>query len=406
MFFQNQFWRMLALMLVIAGAAIAGGALIVAHAQQQQQPPEIRGEAITTQQQPASRQRRAGEPADAQQPVAPSPTATPATADDETTLSEDEVVRVDTNLTNVLLSAIDKSKRFVSTLKQEDIRVLEDGVPQQVFTFTRQVDLPLTLAIVIDTSSSQEYTLSDEKAAARSFVDSVLRAGKDEVAVVSFTGETTLEQGLTGSIQRVRRAIDRVEFVPPSGYIGGGMVVGGTPPISGDNQQIAGSTALWDAVWVTCDEILTESSEQTRRAVILLTDGVDTFSTKKLQEAVERAIKADTLIFAIGIGDRYRFGGVDEGSLRKITERTGGRAYFPKSEADLRDAFAQIQKELREQYLIAYSPTNKTRDGSFRQLKVEVVNPDLKKENLRLVYRQGYFAKGGATPPPARARRP
>jgi len=413
MFFQIQFWRMLALLLVIAGTAIAGGALIAAHAQQQQQqPPQSRAEATTTQQHPISRQRSAGESADAtqqqqRQSVTPSPTATPAaTADDETTLSEDEVVRVDANLTNVLLSAIDKNKRFVPTLKQEDIRVLEDGVPQQIFTFTRQVDLPLTLAIVIDTSSSQEYTLSDEKAAARSFVDSVLRAGKDEVAVVSFTGETTLEQGLTGSIQRVRRAIDRVEFVPPSGYIGGGMVVGGTPPISGDNQQIAGSTALWDAVWVTCDEILTESSERTRRAVILLTDGVDTFSTKKLQEAVERAIKADTLIFAIGIGDRYRFGGVDEGSLRKITERTGGRAYFPKSETDLRDAFAQIQKELREQYLIAYSPTNKTRDGSFRQLKVEVVNPDLKKENMRLIYRQGYFAKGGATPAPARARRP
>lgn len=403
MLYRFQFWRILALVLAVTTGVIVGGAMVRARTQQQQNEAET--------QQPTDRTRRTvAPPVDSPKPATepPAPAPTPA-ADDEPTLPEDEVVRVDTNLTNVLLSPIDKDKRFVTTLKQEDIRVLEDGVPQQIFTFGRQVELPLTLAIVIDTSSSQEYTLSDEKAAARSFVDSVLRAGKDEVAVVSFTGETTLEQGLTGSIQRVRRAIDKVEFVPPSGYVGGGMVVVGTPPISGDNQQIAGSTALWDAVWVTCDEVLTESSERTRRAIILLTDGVDTFSTKKLDEAVARAIKADTLVFAIGVGDSYRFSGVDQGSLRKIAERTGGRAYFPKNDSDLRDAFAQIQKELREQYLIAYSPTNKARDGSFRQVKLEIVNPELRKENLRLIYRQGYFAKSDtmtAPKSPRRTRRP
>ena len=106
----------------------------------------------------------------------------------------------------------------------------------------------------------------------------------------------------------------------------------GTPPISGDNQARAGSTAIWDAIWVTSREVLSESSDKTRRAIILLSDGVDTSSRLKLQEAVDSALKADAIIYAVGIGDSFSFEGVDEGSLRKISERTGGRAYFPRNE--------------------------------------------------------------------------
>jgi len=159
-----------------------------------------------------------------------------------------DVIRTETDLTNLLFNAADKSNRFITTLRQEDIRVLEDGQPQDIFTFQQNIDLPLSLAILIDTSASEERTLPDEKEAARAFLENVLRPNKDEAAVVSFTGETTLEQGFSGNIERLRRAIDRVEFVPPSGYVGGGVVVNGTPPISGTNQSLAGSTAIWDAV--------------------------------------------------------------------------------------------------------------------------------------------------------------
>jgi Ca-activated chloride channel homolog len=320
-----------------------------------------------------------------QQPAKPTP-------QDDVTLDEDDVVRVETDLTNVLFTAVDRNKRFVTTLRQTDIRVLEDGVPQEVFVFQRETDRPLSLAIVIDTSASQERTLPEEKNAARRFVDAVIRPSKDEVAVLTFTGETTLEQGLTGSVQRVRRAIDGVEFVPPSGYVGAGTVVG-TPPISGDNQRLSGTTALWDSVWVTAREVLSETSDKTRRAIILLTDGVDTSSRMKLQEAVDSALKVDAIVYSIGIGDDFSFGGVDEGSLRKISERTGGRAFFPKSEEDLRSAFAQIQDELRSQYLVAYSSSNKAKDGTFRKVQIEVTNPELKGQNLKLTYRQGYFAQ-------------
>ena len=168
----------------------------------------------------------------------------------------DEVIKVETNLTNIFFTAADKNKRFISNLKAEDIRILEDGQPQEIFTFQQNIDLPLSIAILIDTSVSEERTLPDEKEAARAFFENFLRPQKDEAAVISFTGETTLEQGFTGSIDRLRRAIDRVEFVPPSGYIGGGVVVNGTPPISGTNQSLAGSTAIWDAVWATSEELM------------------------------------------------------------------------------------------------------------------------------------------------------
>ncbi len=351
-------------------------------------------------------------------PPQSSPTPPPATASPQPTPKEDEViqddndvVRVESNLTNVLFTATDKQRRFFSALKQNDIRVLEDGQPQQIFTFQQQVDLPLSLAILIDTSGSQINTLPDEKEAARDFVDQVVRPAKDEAAVVSFTGEATLEQGLSGNVARVRRAIDKIEYVNPSGYtkngppsassrVPGVPPIYGTPPISGTNQSLAGSTAIWDALWITSDEVLAEAPERTRRAIILLTDGINTSGQKKLREAVDRAIKADAIIYAIGIGDNY-LDGVDEGVLRKVTELTGGRAYFPRKQSELRAAFAQIQRDLREQYLVAYSPTNKARDGSYRQIKVEIVNPELRKQNLRLIYREGYFAKtvDSTTPP-------
>ncbi|HEX6278382.1 MAG TPA: VWA domain-containing protein, partial [Pyrinomonadaceae bacterium] len=237
------------------------------------------------------------------------------------------------------------------------------------------------------------------KAAAISFLESVIRPTKDEVSVISFTGESTLEQGMTNNLSRLRRAIERVQFVAPSGYLGGGVVVNsgrtpGTPPISGTNQQVQGSTAIWDSIWITSADVLGPAPEKTRRAIILLSDGVDTFSRKKLDEAVQAAQRAEAVVYAIGIGDNF-YDGVDEGSLKKISERTGGRAYFPRDENELRQAFRQIQEEMRSQYLIAYEPTNRALDGSYRKIEIQLVNRELEKQKVRITHRQGYFAKTG-----------
>ena len=126
----------------------------------------------------------------------PSPTPTPVPTPD------DEVIKVDTEVVNVLFTAQDRNRRLLTDLKQSDIRLLEDGKAQELVTFSRQVDLPLSLAILIDTSGSQERTLPEEKAAAISFLESVVRPSKDEVCIVSFTGEATLEQGMTNNLAR------------------------------------------------------------------------------------------------------------------------------------------------------------------------------------------------------------
>jgi len=330
-----------------------------------------------------------------ERPVTKSPTPTPTPIDD------DEPIRVNTELVNVLFTAQDRNRRLLTDLKKEDVKLFEDGQAQDTVEFSRQVDLPLSLAILIDTSASQERTLPEEKAAAKSFVESVVRPVKDEVAIISFTGEATLEQGMTSNVQRLQRAIDRVEFVPPSGYIGGGVVTGGrvpgTPPISGGNQQIQGSTAIWDAIWVTSDEVLGPAPERTRRAIILLTDGYNTFGKKKLDDAVQSALKSEAVIYSIGIGDNF-YSGVDEGVLKKLSERTGGRAFFPRDETELRRAFQQIQIEMRSQYLISYEPTNQKRDGSYRKIEIQLVNPELSKQKTTVTHRQGYFAKGEQPP--------
>ena len=325
------------------------------------------------------------------QAAAPTPTPTPTPPDFD---DENEVIKVDSEVVNVLFTAQDRNRRLLTSLRQEDVRVLENGQVQELTAFSRQVDLPLSLAILIDVSVSQQRTLPEEKAAAMSFLETVIRPAKDEVAVISFTGEATLEQGMTNNLARLRRAIERVNFTPPSGYIGGG-VIAGTPPISGDNQAIQGSTAIWDSIWVTSDEILGPAPERTRRAIILLSDGVNTSGKKKLDDAVQAALRSEAIIYSIGIGDNF-YSGVDKGSLNKISERTGGRAYFPRDERELRDAFRQIQEEMRSQYLIAYEPVDQRRDGSYRRIEIQLVNQALQKDKVKITHRQGYFAKSGS----------
>jgi Ca-activated chloride channel homolog len=306
-------------------------------------------------------------------------------------MPQDEVVRVESDLTNVLFTATDKNKRYITTLQESDVRVLEDGVPQKLFTFQRETDRPLSIAFLIDVSISEEKTLPDEKAAARTFIENVISSSKDQAAIVPFEGYAHLEQPLTRDVLSIYRALEKVEIASPS-------YMGSAPPISGITSgpgtiapPAEGSTAIWDAIVVTCRQVLARAPGQRRRAIILLTDGGNSSSRLTTEDAIQQAIASDTVIFAIGIGDKKY--GINKEALRKVSEPTGGRAFFPKKSDDLHDAFTEIEQELRSQYLVAYSSTNKARDGSFRNMTIEVTNPELSKQGLKLRYRPGYFAK-------------
>ncbi len=304
---------------------------------------------------------------------------------------EAEVVRVDTNLVNTLFTAVDKERRFITSLRAEDIRIFENDVVQPVSVFERETNRPLSLAILIDTSESQRGVLGAEKSAAQAFVDQVLRPNMDQAAVVSFTGVPKVEQSLTNDPARLRRGIEsvRIELSPENQR----RLASGEDPLP-KHIDPSGYTGIWDAMWETIANHLSKTRENTRRAIILLSDGDDTSSTIDRQDVIDLAVKSDVVIYSIGIRDRdFPEGKLDEGALRKVSERTGGRAFLPSRLGELGLAFSQIDQELRSQYLIAYSPTNPNHDGSYRRIRIEVLNPELRRNKVKLLYREGYYAR-------------
>src|SRR5262249_38011920 len=222
---------------------------------------------------------------------------------------------------NLFFSAVDNNNRVVNDLRESDIAVFEDGQPQQVFTFKREASLPISIAILLDLSGSQEYTFPREKQAAGEFLRSVLRQGKDSAAILTFQDDVDLVQGLTSRLDTLQRSFEEIQYARRFG--------------AGSSRRQA--TAHYDAVYVTADEILSHDDARgrraddaiTRRAIILMTDGVDNASTRKLDDAIDRAQRAGVIIYTIGIGDRFRFEGVREDVLRRMAEETGGRFYFP-----------------------------------------------------------------------------
>jgi VWFA-related protein len=302
---------------------------------------------------------------------------------------QDDVIRVETDVTNLPFTAMDKDHHFVTTLRAEDLRVLEDGVPQKLFTFQQETDRPLAIAFLIDVSFSQESTLPAEKAAVRTFIEKVVQSNRDQVALIPFTGFAYLEQPMTRDLLSVYRVLQTIEVAAPA-YLGSGKPLTGIVTGPGrPGPPDPASTAIWDAVALTSNHVLANAAGLRRRAIILLSDGINTSSILSQKEAINRVLAAEGVVYTIGVGSERD--GLDRNALRDLAERTGGRAFFPNKKFDLNAAFAEIERELRTQYLLAYSSTNKNRDGSYRKITIEITNPDLKKLDIR--HRPGYYAK-------------
>ncbi len=325
------------------------------------------------------------DPVHAQQPTQPPKQQPPKTPPAD---EPEQVLKVGTRLVNTLFSITDKQNRYVDNLKQEDLQVFENGQPQTIFTFKKEFDLPLTMAIMVDVSGSEQYVLPQLKDAGAHFIDLVIRTGKDTAAIIKFEGEATLMQGLTSNKNRLRKGLEEIAYIAPPGQYGG------TPGINGGSRQ--GGTSLWDSVIAACGDLL--AREAGRKTIVLLTDGVDTTSRMKLNDAINEALRGEVVIYAIGIGDPASGGtfignGVNEGDLKKLTEATGGRAVIPNSRRDLDSAFAQLEQDMRQQYLLAYEPSNETPDGTFRKIEIKV--PKLKEKEFKIRHRRGYYAPKG-----------
>ena len=290
----------------------------------------------------------------------------------------------------VPLGAVDKEGRPVEGLKPEDLRVTVEGQPQNLLFFSKRTEEPLHVVVMLDASVSQERVLPQVQPAAASLVSALLRTGRDDAAVVSFTSEAEVVQGLTADAGTVGRAIASVRVVAPPGYLGGGVLIYGRPPKRNDPAAKVGSTALWDSLASVCDELFAQTKGG-RRAVVLITDGVDTSSDTKRDRAVERLMRAGVAVYSVGIADEFAFDPVDKSALRKLSERTGGRAVFPKKPKDLPAAFERVRRELLASYSLSFARPALLRAGQPLKLRVELVNPELRKQGVQLAHPQVLF---------------
>jgi VWFA-related protein len=284
-------------------------------------------------------------------------------------------IRVGVDLVS-LFATVRDGKRLVPDLKQEEFRVFEDGQEQKVEFFSRETALPINVGILMDTSGSMDGVLEAEKDAASRFLRRVLQS-KDLAFVINFDVDIDLLSDVSQDPDHLERAIRRARINAP-----------GSPVNQGPFPTIqSGGTKFYDAVYLACTEKL--ALEVGRKAIVVLTDAVDTGSRLKLEDAVEAAQRSDTVVHVIHISDPrfYGFGSGGAGAAKKLADETGGRAIFINSEKDLEKAFDQISEELRSQYTLGYYPTNKDRDGKFRKLKIEAT-----RKGLKVLTRKGYYA--------------
>jgi VWFA-related protein len=311
--------------------------------------------------------------------VTPQPPTTVQPQQDQQPPQSPQTLKRETTLVNVFVTARDKKNGIISDLTQNDFKISEDGQDQKVAFFEKDVNMPITLGLLIDTSGSMYNVIGAEQDTASRFLREVMRK-KDEAMVISFDFDVDLLADFTQDTNVLERAIRRTSI---NSVGGGGVVTPGTIP-QGNN---AGGTDLYDAAYLAChDELATEAG---RKGVILMTDAEDTGSKLRLQDAIEACQRADAVIHVLLISDSSFSGAFGSGPsvARKMSDDTGGRVINVHNEKSLEKAFDVISEELRSQYVIGYYPTNEKRDGTFRKIKVDIARPDVK-----VLARKGYYA--------------
>jgi VWFA-related protein len=336
---------------------------------------------------------------------------------------------VQVKVVNVLATVRDKHGKIVNGLTKDDFTLTEDGRPQNIHYFARETDIPLTLGLLVDTSLSQRRVLGEEKSASQSFLDHMVRADKDKAFIIHFDREVELLQDLTASREKLQHALEQLEtpqFTRAGGggnWPGGG---GGSGPGSGrgSGRHHGGGTLLYDAVYLASDELM--EKQQGRKALIVLSDGVDTGSQESLDYAIESAQRANTVIYSIlfkddeaygngggygrggfgipGLGGpgmgRGGMGGPGRGGnrfpqehadgkkvLERISKETGGRMFEVSKKEPVAQIYAEIEEELRNQYSLGYTPDR----GSGTESGYHKIQVAAREKDLVVQAREGYY---------------
>jgi VWFA-related protein len=297
---------------------------------------------------------------------------------------DQEPIKVDVNLVSVLCTVRNKSGGLIGNLEKGEFKIYEDGKEQEIKNFTRETDLPLTIGLLVDTSKSQERLIDIEQRAASQFFSKVLRQ-KDEAFLMQFGAEAELLQDSTNSAKLLQKALEGLRLSVP---------LGGLHPGPVPTMQNQAGTILYDAVYLAANEKL--RGEVGRKAVVIITDGVDTGSKISRDKSIEAAQKADSIIYSIYYVDRGAYGGGfgtinlgggGEGELRRMSSETGGQVFKVEKNHTLDDIFREIQDEMRSQYAITYQPPNPRRDGTYHKIDIKVAGKDYKVQA-----RKGYYA--------------
>src|SRR6266849_83310 len=324
-------------------------------------------------------------------PDKPQAPAAPAAPKQEPAQKSDQTIISVVNLVDVLFTVLNRRNKLVPELDKADFKIWDDKAPQEIRYFSKQTDLPLRIGMLLDTSNSIRDRIKFEQDASINFLFSVLRRNKDEAFVMTFDDEPQIVQAFTGDAGALRDQITRT--------------------------KAGGGTAIYDAIYEACVKELShpprppgDQPDVVRRVMILISDGDDNLSTRTRSEAIETAQRMSVVIYTIStstqwvslsqtdpgkVGDRKYHLTEGDKILQNLAEETGGRAFFPYHVDDLDQSFQDIGDELRNQYSIAYQPTNSILDGRYHKIRIEV--PEHKGYQVRA--RCGYFARANANVP-------
>jgi VWFA-related protein len=333
-------------------------------------------------------------------------------------------ISVNVKMVTMFATVRDKHGALVRNLSKDDFVLQQDGHPQTITYFAPDSDLPLTLGLLVDTSMSQRRLLDQERDASHAFIDHLLREDKDKAFVIHFDREVELLQDLTSSRQKLEASLDllgRPQFSqtgsggssgsdPDSGGSGGGG--GGRGSRGGHG---GGGTLLYDAVYLASDELM--KKQQGRKAIVVLTDGVDHGSKETLRDAIETAERADTLVYSILFADKEGYGngggysgghmgGMGGGGmggeghrrypqesrpdgkkiLQQLSKETGGRFFEVTKKESIDQIYAEIDEELRNQYALGYTPAKADADVGYH--KIELTS---KQKDAVVQTREGFY---------------
>jgi VWFA-related protein len=270
---------------------------------------------------------------------------------------------LDVTRVNILFTVTDKKGRFITDLTKADFDIVENKKPQIIQQFTAESDLPLRLAVLVDTSNSIREQFRFEQQAAIRFIQSVLRPRADKVMLVSFDSAAELVSDLTDDLKKLEEGVK--------------------------SMRPGGGTSFYDAIYFAAKEklMMDQPRDKFRRAMIVISDGMDTESRMSRDQALEMAQKADVVIYAISTNIKRDDSDGDK-VLRYLTEETGGQAFFPFKIEDLDQSFENIANELRHQYNIFYRPEPLKTDGLYHPVTVKTKG----RKDLVVRARKGYYA--------------